>query len=85
MTDTIVSKNSVNEKEYVDMPAAAKIDATTATITSAASLAVVADKFEDRHVGFSADNDTQTMLTALSYASMDSFIRDVVPESIYQS
>lgn len=46
-----------------------------------------ADKFEDRHIGLTNSgeaNDTDALLKALGYSSIDAFIRDVVPESIYQ-
>tara|TARA_S200000501_G_scaffold378868_1_gene444362 strand:- start:8623 stop:11568 length:2946 start_codon:yes stop_codon:yes gene_type:complete len=43
--------------------------------------------FEARHIGLTAgteNSDHQRMLEALGYSSMESFITDVVPDSIYQ-
>ena len=43
--------------------------------------------FEARHIGLTAgteNSDHQRMLEALGYSSMESFITDVVPASIYQ-
>ena len=45
------------------------------------------DGFEARHIGLTAgieNSDHQVMLEALGYSSMESFITEVVPESIYQ-
>jgi len=88
MTDAICNENLNTERETVDMPVAAKTDVTDSSLVQATDLALLGDHFEDRHVGLSAGNtgnDTQTMLTALGYTSMDAFIRDVVPASIYKS
>jgi len=93
MTDAIANKTQTVERETVeretvDMSAAANTHATDSSRVQAADLALLSDNFEDRHVGLSAGtsgNDTQTMLTALGYTSMDAFIRDVVPASIYKS
>jgi glycine dehydrogenase len=88
MTDAICNENLSTEREAADMPAAVKATVMDSSLIQATDLALLGDHFEDRHVGLSAGtagNDTQTMLTALGYTSMDAFIRDVVPASIYKS
>ncbi|MDB4456269.1 aminomethyl-transferring glycine dehydrogenase [bacterium] len=88
MTDAISNEIQAAEREAVNIAAADQKNTTDFSRVQAADLALVGDNFEDRHVGLSAGatgTDTQTMLTALGYASMDNFIRDVVPASIYQS
>ena len=88
MTDAICNENLSTEREAADMPAAVKAAVMDSSLIQAADLALLGDHFEDRHVGLSAGttgNDTQTMLTALGYTSMDAFVRDVVPASIYKS
>ncbi|MDA8693961.1 hypothetical protein N9L91_02005, partial [Pseudomonadales bacterium] len=76
------------EHEQNDMPATTNTKNLFSSNYSAADLALLGDQFEERHVGLSNVNDindTQSMLAALGYASMDNFIRDVVPASIYQN
>ena len=76
------------EHEQNDMPATTNTKNLFSSNYSATDLALLGDQFEERHVGLSNVNDindTQSMLAALGYASMDNFIRDVVPASIYQN
>jgi glycine dehydrogenase len=40
--------------------------------------------FVDRHIGVFKDHDQKELLSTLGYGAMGAFIKDVVPEEIYQ-
>lgn len=91
MTDATLSAKAKHKNQKTVAASATTI--TTVEDSSAkqsiVELDAAVDLFEDRHIGLSNDgsleSDTRSMLTALGYDSIEKFVRDVVPESIYQS
>lgn len=99
MSDNQANTGSIKERIIVDADIHTLIDSQgknmsltlseQADLKTVGSLAV-SDQFEDRHIGLSQSDmpqgessDTTKLLKILGYTSMESFIRDVVPTSIY--
>ena len=99
MSDNQANTGSIKERIIVDADIHTLIDSQgknmSLTLSEQADLKTVgplavSDQFEDRHIGLSQSDmpqgessDTTKLLKILGYTSMESFIRDVVPTSIY--